>query len=79
MPSTHQIYSNVNRTSLSQDGTMTSRLHAGVHVVILRATDGRLMRAINYMTWQLATADQLAKEIRDINKGRIVILIGAVS
>lgn len=54
-------------------------LHAGVHMLVLCARTGRLLRTANFMTWQMASSSMLVKELKELGRGRILILAGVVS
>ncbi|KAF2361232.1 Glycosyl transferase family 13 [Trinorchestia longiramus] len=59
-------------------GDETRRLHAGVHVLSLDAATGLVTRTAKLLTWQRASAKELVRELRAINQGRIVLIVGAV-
>uniref|UniRef100_A0A6A7G4M2 Protein O-linked-mannose beta-1,2-N-acetylglucosaminyltransferase 1-like n=1 Tax=Hirondellea gigas TaxID=1518452 RepID=A0A6A7G4M2_9CRUS len=70
-----EVYSHMNNT-IPWGKTRNVTLHSGVHVITLCPSTGKVMRNVNLMTWQLSASAQLLREIKGINPGRILIIIG---
>ncbi|KAK4308553.1 hypothetical protein Pmani_019758 [Petrolisthes manimaculis] len=53
------------------------RFHAGVHVLVLHEAKGHVMASELFLTWQPAAHKMLAAMLSTLQKGRLVICIGA--
>lgn len=55
------------------------RFHAGVHVLVLNEATGHLMTSELFLTWQPTAHKMLATMMTTLQKGRLVLCLGAVS
>ncbi|XP_064101826.1 protein O-linked-mannose beta-1,2-N-acetylglucosaminyltransferase 1-like [Macrobrachium nipponense] len=69
-----QIYSAINNTVVREG--KVSRYHGGIHVIVLHEKWHRIMRTVQFHTWQPASHRMLTKAMQEIQDGRIVIFLG---
>ncbi|XP_042210079.1 uncharacterized protein LOC121857897 [Homarus americanus] len=70
-----QVYSDLNNTMFW--GSMKVRLHAGLHLITLHQVTGQVMTADSYMTWQATSDTQFISALKEIQNGRLLVIIGA--
>lgn len=55
------------------------RLHAGLHLLLLHQTAGTFVAAEAFMTWQPELDKGFLQYWNEIQEGRLLVLLGAVS
>lgn len=60
-------------------GPDEARLHAGLHLLLLHQTAGSLVAAESFMTWQPELDKGFMQYWNEIQEGRLLVLLGAVS
>lgn len=60
-------------------GLGEARLHAGLHLLLLHQTAGSLVIAESFMTWQPELDKSFMQLWDEIQDGRLLVLLGAVS
>nr|XP_053634676.1 protein O-linked-mannose beta-1,2-N-acetylglucosaminyltransferase 1-like [Cherax quadricarinatus] len=71
----HQVYSCLNKTMIW--GNDHARLHAGLHLITLHQVTGQVMAAYSYMTWQPTSDTQFLEAVREMQDGRLLVIVGA--
>ncbi|XP_045116726.1 protein O-linked-mannose beta-1,2-N-acetylglucosaminyltransferase 1-like [Portunus trituberculatus] len=53
------------------------RYHAGVHIIALHQSSGKMMQTRQFLTWQPTAHRMLAEALRALQEGRLVLVLGA--